>query len=396
MVLLEAAVFGSTAAAEDTGPKLVVVGEDKTVKPKWKSGEGESEGEMVLAARVRLVMSNTGQQATLAPEAFLDAVNDGSDAECTQSGKVTAKVEGTRDVRAGDIEPVMIKLTVPEMCANRNGTLVLAAGAGEPAKVRFAIPRQKAHEPGYIEAFWAAVAGSAFVALLMGVSAYGGFLKPLPIDKPWRVDDSWLTNISALGAVLGTVLTTTGFVDDWLPGVSLGPLLGLNLLYGVFVLFAPVVYAASCTWKWEAKSSTAGSGSLTPAVAVNVAPAQDASGSGGANNAGAAGGAGSGEQELKVTGKGLGLWLAAAVTLFGVFGQLATVGALVNASSAPDSARPWLLVLLGAGRGRRRCLCFPLRDRGVGRRLQRAERSGSQRCDVTAVQNCPRVVADGH
>ncbi|MFD3833962.1 hypothetical protein, partial [Streptomyces sp. NPDC058621] len=194
-------------------------------------------------------------------------------------------------------------------CANRGGSLILSGGTGAPAEVRFIVPREAHHEPGYRWAVLAAVLGTAVLARLMAKEAKAKWTQGLPIDKPWKVDDNWLTNISTLGAILGTVLTTTGFVQDWLPGVTLGTLLGLNLLFSAMVLFAPVIYSASC--KWELKKNDKGQDVLT------------------------------------AEGKGWGLVFAALVTLAGVFGQLSTVGALTLSSATNLWIKIGLLVLLG-------------------------------------------------
>ncbi|MBT2529808.1 hypothetical protein J7E91_31650 [Streptomyces sp. ISL-99] len=116
-----------------------------------------------------------------------------------------------------------------------------------------------------------------------------------------------MTNITALGAVLGTVVTTTGFLQDWLPGISLGPFLGLNLLFGGTIVFAPIVYAASCMWGPETNRP---------------------------------------DKKAHPVGRGWGLMAAAGTTLFGVFGQLATTGALIDSSTASRTSKGLLLVLL--------------------------------------------------
>jgi hypothetical protein len=374
VLLLQTAALWPAAAAGKQEPKLAVIGVDKPVKLKWQSGEGDQDGEKTLSTWMRIVVSNTGTQtAAVSPEAFLDAANNGSDTKCTPAHTAQAdfgKRESLKtDVKAGGTQPVAIKLTVPKTCANRSGTLILSTGAGDRVEVRFVLPRPAGQKPRYDVAFWLALASAAVLALLMG-QASTGFLTHLPIDKPWKIDDSWLTNISTLGAVLGTVLTTTGFVEDWLPGVSLGPLLGLNLLYNAMVLFAPVIYAATCTWTWQPKPKAPAAGSAAVAAgaaeevratAVKKGRGGEAAGANARSETPARGGSasarkdaaaetddGNTEQELKVTGMGWGLWLAAAATLTGVFGQLATVGALVAASSASDGIQDGLYALLSA------------------------------------------------
>jgi hypothetical protein len=64
------------------------------------------------------------------------------------------------------------------------------------------------------------------------------------VDATWSFRDSWVTNLSAVGAIVGTVLGASGLLSDALPGLSTGIFLGFNALYGLLVALAPVVYEA--------------------------------------------------------------------------------------------------------------------------------------------------------
>jgi hypothetical protein len=63
-------------------------------------------------------------------------------------------------------------------------------------------------------------------------------------DPKWSFKDSWASNITALGAVLGTVLAASGLLNDVLPGLSTGLFVGFSLLYGFLALMAPIVFTA--------------------------------------------------------------------------------------------------------------------------------------------------------
>lgn len=77
--------------------------------------------------------------------------------------------------------------------------------------------------------------------------------KPRKITEgpTWSFHDSWATNLTALGAVLATILAASGFLSDVLPGVSTGTFLGFSLLYGLLILIAPVVFQALSLWSGE-------------------------------------------------------------------------------------------------------------------------------------------------
>ncbi len=100
----------------------------------------------------------------------------------------------------------------------------------------------------------------------------------------WSFRDSWVSALTTLGAVAGTVLSATGFLADVFPGVDVQRFFTLLILFTAAVLAAPLVYAA-------ASKTDKDSG-----------------------------------QNLGTVG---GLWLATALTLFGVAGEFATIGSLV-------------------------------------------------------------------
>lgn len=253
--------------------------------------------------------------------AYLDATGGENDQVCTRTGAVMAsQTDQAKALGGNEARAAVIDLVVPEECVGREGTLVLSAPNTPPATTRFTLTRGAEREPEYTAALMAAAALALIVCLLMIVPA--NFFgkpredwesKPLDIDSPWSVKDSWLTNITALGALLGTVLSTTGFLADWLPGVSLSQFLGMNLLYGGVILFAPIIYSASCYWGWPEQKDEKG----------NVF------------------------RSFKPVAHGWGLVVAAYATLVGVFGQLATIVVLI-VSAAADQGTKWTLYVLVA------------------------------------------------
>ncbi len=62
----------------------------------------------------------------------------------------------------------------------------------------------------------------------------------------WSFQDSWATNIVALGAFLATVLDASGFLSEVVPGRSTGVFTGFSLLYLSVIAVAGLVYQAMC------------------------------------------------------------------------------------------------------------------------------------------------------
>src|SRR5438874_1354013 len=60
----------------------------------------------------------------------------------------------------------------------------------------------------------------------------------------WSFSDSWASNLTALGALLGTILAASGVIPKGASPLSTRGLAGLSLLFGFLVLLAPVLYSA--------------------------------------------------------------------------------------------------------------------------------------------------------
>jgi hypothetical protein len=64
-------------------------------------------------------------------------------------------------------------------------------------------------------------------------------------EDTWTFDGSWASNFTAVGALLGTLLTSKDFLSDALSGLSLTAFLGLSLFFGFLALLAPIAFAAA-------------------------------------------------------------------------------------------------------------------------------------------------------
>jgi hypothetical protein len=122
----------------------------------------------------------------------------------------------------------------------------------------------------------------------------------------WTAKDSWVTNIAAVGALLGAVITDSGGVlkSVILPTPGAGATL-LFLIFGGAAAIAPVVYGA--TAKLESQGITQTAGSVW------------------------------------------GFLLAGVASLFAVLGEMATMGLLACAISDSTDTKWAVVVALGIG-----------------------------------------------
>lgn len=142
--------------------------------------------------------------------------------------------------------------------------------------------------------------------LLLALIFYIGFLGAVGPTDPdehvhagasWNFKDSWATNVSVVGAAAATLITAIGPGSLLLVGIQLSDFALLTALWGVAVTFAPLILV------FAARRSARATGA---AVTVNM------------------------------------FLLAAAVTLFGVGAELATVVVLVHFAALPLLAR-WII-----------------------------------------------------
>jgi hypothetical protein len=106
-----------------------------------------------------------------------------------------------------------------------------------------------------------------------GETAHRGFWRiPLYAASAWTFRDSWATNITAIGAVVGTVLTATGSVGDLLPGLDLGRFSVLIALAGGITVFAPLLFSVLNYRFSRLDPATAG------VVAIGLPPGHDGKG----------------------------------------------------------------------------------------------------------------------
>jgi hypothetical protein len=120
----------------------------------------------------------------------------------------------------------------------------------------------------------------------------------------WTFGGSWVTLISVLGAVLATVLGTSGLITDVFPSIDVERFVVLNLVLGGAVLAGPLIYSA--------------------ASRVDRQPPPGS-----------------------INGRAIGLLCASTVTLIGVAGQLAGMAELAWLSNASIESKIGISVAAG-------------------------------------------------
>lgn len=233
-----------------------------------------------------------------------------------------------------DLSPANAVITQAP-CASKPAPLVLAPGAArrlsltfrvsQTTRLRTPLVEARSSVPGVPSAFteatvsrslgngrlwWPIWAALAAAAMFLAAGAYVTRTAPHrdPSDRAgvwgwasakvftassWTFRDSWATNVAAVGGVLGTVLGSSGFFNEVLPGVSAGRFTGFSLLFGALAVVAPIVYTALGR-RHQTKAGT-----------------------------------------LIMVGTVAGLLVASAATIAAVVGELTTLALLVHMSDAP-------------------------------------------------------------
>lgn len=177
----------------------------------------------------------------------------------------TTRTISTAPCGAGQPAVTEVGLTFPAMpdgAIPQTATLVvtpsatsLAAGA-TPAEFALTVRRQLAGASSLWIPVWF---GAGFVVLLVafvaigGAKDYGGarhrgwrsgfWGATLYAPSAWTFGGAWATNFTALGTVIGGVLTATGAVAGIVPGVDLGRIGLLFAVFGAFAVIAPLLFA---------------------------------------------------------------------------------------------------------------------------------------------------------
>ena len=152
-------------------------------------------------------------------------------------------------VRSNGSQPIAVSFNWTRT-STTTGWLVVADKA-HPSQ-RVLVPFQvKEIIPGAVLArvfgYAAAIAAGLIVIVALSLRSHKP-LNDLTEGPTWSFKDSWASNFVALGSALGTIFAASGFLADFLPGLSTGMFVGFSLAYGALVLIAPLVFQ-TLSWK---------------------------------------------------------------------------------------------------------------------------------------------------
>jgi hypothetical protein len=170
------------------------------------------------------------------------------------SGEVTVLTDppaATKTLDATSVTAVSLTFTVSTTEADVSGRLVMQSpDAVLPAAVdlEILIPRNTTAAPQAVVV--ASLAVAALLVLLRagslkwGAGAVSGFhLKERLGPVAWKFTDSWASNLTAVGAILGT-LVSAELLPERRVYVSEDWLKALNVFFGVLLVVAPFVYSS--------------------------------------------------------------------------------------------------------------------------------------------------------
>ena len=151
------------------------------------------------------------------------------------------------------------------------------------------------------------VAGIIAWRMSNGLKLQWWLVGPVYGGPAWTATDSWVTNIAALGAILGTVISDSGtdFASVKIPATTLAGMTLLFLIFGGVAAGAPIVYGATAKIEAQGIADT--------------------------------------------TGRVYGFLLAGAASLLAVFGEMATLGVVVYNISVSHDTKESVVILLIVG-----------------------------------------------
>jgi hypothetical protein len=277
---LVASVFPATAAS--AVPPVTVLSPETLTVP------------AAGAPPVEITLRNDRQQAvTLHVETVL--------------GKGTAEAQPSQlTVEGFKVKSVPITVTADNSRRDTTGELVLATANAPPAVLPLVIEPEKDYDS---DAALLIVVPLLVAAVLVGIRVATVVVNAPFGPANWDYSQSWATSLTLVGALLGTVLGA-GVLPDNLDLFSAAGYSEFNVLFGMLVLVAPLVYVAAQR---------------------RIRDADDKS--------------------QQYEGTTWAFALASVVTLWGVFGELATVGLLfreIEKAGGLGTVLAWVsLVALG-------------------------------------------------
>jgi hypothetical protein len=220
-------------------------------------------------------------------------------------GEGTAEVMPKMLTLDQPVQSFQITVTPSKSTLDTSGVLSFAAPASTvpPAVLALEIEPEQQHDTAAAILIFA----PAFLAVVVVLWRLLTVKIVPPFGPPnWKYSESWASTLTLIGALLGTLLGA-GVLPDKLALFSKAGYSAFNVFFGMLVLIAPLVYAA---------------------LQTRVTDAADKS--------------------QQYQGTTLAFGLASIATLWGVFGQLATVGLLFREIEKAGGLSTWLVLVSGA------------------------------------------------
>jgi hypothetical protein len=187
-----------------------------------------------------------------------------------QHGEDKAVVAYKQSLAEHQVTP--IDLTVMTEDSAVDGHIVVQPLAGKAAVATFVTARKPA-----TSWLWFTVAGGglAFLVVVLAWLAPGSgqakLRSTLGVATDWKFNESWASTVTALGAVTGTVLGLTGFLDEVLHDVVVTRFIGLNALFLALVAAAPLTFSAFAKKQGDKRVGTVGGFLLASWVTLTAA-----------------------------------------------------------------------------------------------------------------------------
>jgi hypothetical protein len=291
---LAALTNSSAAGASSTAPSVTLIGPATLTEDLHAVGKS-------FVADFTLSIQNDGSEA-IQPGAYKFVVV--SDRNYTNPSQLpTIKAASETMVKATDITPVSVRLTVHDLdTTSLTAVLKVTRPTGVPPST-VALTLTRSPKASNFVAILGASLGLGilvFATLIIKEGTWRGDGATIYSDSTFSFNESFVTSIAAVLAIIATVFSATGVLTSLVPGIDTDFFLGVTVVFGVVITLAPLVYS------------------------IFQIPANG-----------------------PVYGRRIGFVIAATIVGISVGGQLATLGAIVAISNLGPNLRITFCVLLG-------------------------------------------------
>ena len=204
---------------------------------------------IVSPTKISLTTKGTPGQATATVVVRNDgaAVDDLTFKAVGKDGdKIAVEVDKT-SIDTNTAAPVTLTFKPTDADLKFSGVLLATAADSAPGTVTMSLaPEKSARWWLYLVILLPLLVGGVLVIIRwMTFHEAGCGLKSRVGPANWDFSKSWGSNLTVVGALLGTILSSSALPEQM--ATSKATYAGLNLLFGVLILVAPLVYTATQT-----------------------------------------------------------------------------------------------------------------------------------------------------